>query len=592
MPLKRVPLDSIEELLRHLPLHAADQLFGLTIPHSGDLLDMRQLRRAMERMVHRKGEILARFPAFLDVLEWVEVHWSSQRAIQPPAGTIPHDSGMRQEAVQPDSMASASRLYLAAALYGAEKAAAHATRFASHCMVETQRTFMLRGPTPARVIDLDDHTALIPYREAMSDGKLRRLANDLSLDHDFWPPDGAADVYILRTTVFENRGNRGIGEPEYHISPLLRCGIEPLVLLLGLVWGVGLRSFGNFNFIPESIAATLPHVRSLQNGSITQRTSLLLPGFGHQPITRPFDAHELADLVEKYVALSDRDRRKAALALRRLRDSRERDDVDGMSDRAIDLAIALEAMFMEGERYKHANVVSGRASWYYSDSARERNAVRNQLQEFYCYRNAVVHANSASEGNQTVRDMLDQIDNIAGACLKAMISDGRPADWEASKSSNNVRQNPWRADEDIPSTKSDSLSWTVAEQKQIDAALEAVWRPEVDNAPAPLPGAEAMAYFGIIPETIELCRREGIPFTIAVPVRLYLAHPMWPNEGEDPDERVMHYCGRDVDRHMQMWLQEARAKKMHTFELERESPSFFIPRVLPHWRETLRRAGL
>ena len=534
MPMTRVPLDSVEERLRHLPLHATDQLSGITIPPPGALLDIRQLDRAMQSMVHRKDEILARFPAFRDVLEWVEVHWSSEREIQPPASTIPRDSRVHQEVVQPDVMASTSRLYLAAARYGVEEVAANATRFASHGMVETQGNFLLRGWPPARVIELDAHTALIPYREAMSDGKLRRLASDSPGGRDFWPPDGAADVSILRTTVFENKG-RWIGEPEHHISPLLRCGLEPLVLLLSLVWGVGLRSFGNFNSIPEPIAATLPHIHSLQNGEWTQRTSLTLPGFGHMPNTRPFDAREVADLVARYAALPDQERNKAALALRRLRDSRERDDIDGMGDRAIDLAIALEAMFMEaGERHDHTKVVSRRASWHYADSMRERIAVRKQLQEFYSYRNDVAHGKSAGEGNQTVWDMLDEIDNIARACLKTMMTKGRPADWEASKNFKNVRQNPLRADDEIPSTKSDSLSWTVAEQKEIDAALEAVWRPEVDNAPVPLPGAIATGYRGINPEEIDRCRREGIPFTIAVPVRLYLAHPMWPEGGGGP----------------------------------------------------------
>ena len=551
---------------------------------------IRQLGQAMESMVERKGEILAKFPAFLDVMEWVEVHWSSEREIQPPAGTIPRDRGVRQEVVQPDSMASASRLYLAAARFGAEEVATHATRFASHGMVETQNTFLLRGQPPKRVIDLDDHTALIPYREAMSDGELRRLASD-SGQRDFWPPDGASDVYILRTTVFENRG-RWIGEPEQHISPLLSRGIEPLVLLLGLVWGVGLRPFGGFHSIPEPIAAILPHVFSLQNGSWAQRTSLLSPGFGHQPTTRPFDARELADLVERYAALPDQERNRTALALRRLRDSREfSGSEDEMSDRAIDLAIALEAMFMEGERYNHGKFVSGRASWHYADSAQERDAVRNKLKEFYSYRNDVAHGISAG-GSQTVWDMLDKIDNIARACLKTMITEGRPGDWEASKDFRKVRQNPLRKDTEIPFTKSDSLSWTVAEQREIDAALEAVWRPEVDGSPDPVPGAVVHITPGIRPEGIERCRREGTPFTVVAPIRLYLAHPMWPKEGEDPDERVMHYCGQDVERHLRVWSSAAHEKAMHIFELELESPEFFVPRVLPHWREDLQRAGL
>ena len=195
-------------------------------------------------------------------------------------------------------------------------------------------------------------------------------------------------------------------------------------------------------------------------------------------------------------------------------------------------------------------------------------------------------------GGQTVLDVLDEIDNIARTCLKAMMTEGRPRDWEASNDFKSVRQDPPREDTEIPSTKSDSLSWSVAEQKVIDAALEAVWKPEVDRPPAPNPGAGATMHMGVSPEEIERCRREGITFTIAVPVRLYLAHPMWPKGGEDPDERVMYYCGRDVERHLRMWQSAAGDKAMHIFALELESPEYFLPRALPRWRELLQAAGL
>ena len=67
---------------------------------------------------------------------------------------------------------------------------------------------------------------------------------------------------------------------------------------------------------------------------------------------------------------------------------------------------------------------------------------------------------------------------------------------------------------------------------------------------------------------------------------------MWPKEGEDPDERVKHYCGSDVERHLRMWRSAADEKAMHVFELESEGPEFFLPRVLPYWRELLQKAGL
>ncbi len=43
---------------------------------------MRQLARTMERMINRKDEVLARVPAFLDALGWVEVPWGSEQQVQ------------------------------------------------------------------------------------------------------------------------------------------------------------------------------------------------------------------------------------------------------------------------------------------------------------------------------------------------------------------------------------------------------------------------------------------------------------------------------------------------------------------------------
>ena len=112
-------------------------------------------------------------------------------------------------------------------------------------------------------------------------------------------------------------------------------------------------------------------------------------------------------------------------------------------------------------------------------------------------------------------------EDVLRASLKDMIIEGRPADWEDSKDLRLFRHDPPRAETDIPSTKSDSMSWTVAEQCEIDRALEGVWKPEVDNVPARPPDAQVIVHAGVNAEEIKRCRDQGIPYAVIVPIRLF-----------------------------------------------------------------------
>ena len=163
----------------------------------------------------------------------------------------------------------------------------------------------------------------------------------------------------------------------------------------------------------------------------------------------------------------------------------------------------------------------------------EREESRSLLKEFYDQRSFIVHSTipenlTQAEGDQRwprLATLTVDIENLARASLKAMIAEGRPQDWEDSKDASLIRHNPPRAETDIRSVKSDSMSWTMAEQREIDQALEAVWKPDVENAPQPPPDAVSHAFHGINADEIERCRAQGIPFVITVPIRLYMAHP-------------------------------------------------------------------
>ena len=248
-----------------------------------------------------------------------------------------------------------------------------------------------------------------------------------------------------------------------------------------------------------------------------------------------------------------------------------------------------------GEYGNQHDLIARRGSWYFADSGAERDQTRATLKAFYKLRSEVVHGRTLHPENLTPEEseqrvtLLADIENVVRASLKTMILKGRPQDWEKSKDFKTIRRDPPRAATEIPSVKSDSLGWTVVEQREIDQALEAVWKPEVDNAPPPLPDASLGYHQGIDAEAIERYRQQGIPYVIRVPIRLYSAHPKWPKQEGDPlDERTKYYCEKDVEKHLGRWRKAADEKRIIQFELEIEEPAMYLPETFDMWREILR----
>ena len=366
------------------------------------------------------------------------------------------------------------------------------------------------------------------------------------------------------------------------------------MLILGLVWGAGFRLFGGWKGVAEPVVATLPFFGAATSGSRwIHQTPLTLSGFRRPSTNRPLNEAEVLDLIGKYATMPEGPQRVLALAMRRLRDGTERIEFE---DRVIDVSIALEALFMGSEQWDQKRLVSRRASWYFADSLQEREQTRTRLKEFYDERSDVVHGNSSvnltpAEEEQR-RSRLVAVEDVVRASVKAMISEGRPPDWEDSKDSRSIRHDPPRSKTDIPSMKSESLSWTIAEQEQIDQALEAVWKPEIDAAPTPSLNSEVVVHSGVNAEAIEQCREQGIPYVISVPIRLYMAHPKWPKQEGDPlDERTKYYCEKDVERHFRRWQSAAAEKRMNRFELSLEDPDMYLPESFNMWRIILRQGG-
>ncbi|MDE3260109.1 MAG: HEPN domain-containing protein [Gemmatimonadota bacterium] len=608
--MKHAPgLDSIENRLRHALAQFGTPPGG-SVPITGIPLSSWQLKEAVKNMLEGKNVWLAAVPAFQDVQNWVQVHWNTERETQPPAGTVSDGEEWGHNGdVQLDTPTATCKLLLAAAWHGVEAVAKYAIEFAAHGMIEVRSFYLLKGASLSSAEPLDEYCTLLPYQKALQkiDADPSQRRTDFSPG---WPTDPVGDVCALQVRSFERRGIDA-NDFERHVSTLLQhvptmarfyhgSPILRLVDILGLVWGKGLHIFGNAHFTPESVVATLPFFHTQPGGGkgTSQVQFLILSPTPHQRrlIDRPINTAELAELIDGYAVLPEQTQHVLSLALRRMRDSTER---LGLEDKVIDVCIALEALFMETGEYKNQHdIIARRGSWFFADSRAERDQTRADLKAFYKHRSEVVHGRTlypeylTVEDNERTTKQLADIENVVRASLKTMISEGRPQDWEESRDFKAIRRDPPRAETEIPSVKSDSLCWSVKEQKGIDQALEAVWKPEVDDAPLPPPEAVSGSHLGIDAEGIERCRQEGTPYLIVVPIRLYMAHPKWPKQEGDPvDERTKYYCDKDVERHLLRWKKAASEKKIYQFELPLEEPAVYLPKTFDIWRELLQRGA-
>ena len=485
-----------------------------------------------------------------------------------------------------DDATASRKLVIAAALHGAKTSARYAIDFASHGMVEVRSIHLLKGPSVREPKRLDEVCSLIPYREA-----LRRASSFLPADMFRSFPNDLGGVCALDVTDFAHPTANPDFDNEYFGSPLLKNGIEAFALCTGLVWGAGLRVIQNWRATPVAAKAVLPFWLLSGPGRTTFPVELLPKDFPRMSKQRPLPRGELFQLMAKLHELPHESRPRLNVALRRLRNASEYRDED---DVVIDLCIALEALFMqEGEWRNQRKVIAKRGSWYFADSVQERQCVRTALKEFYKIRSRIVHGNPAtprSTDDITRRNHLIAVAfDVARASLKSMIVQGRPTDWSESMHHSSIRHTPPRDSSQIPSVKSDSLSWTVEEQNEIDRALESVWRPSVEQAPSPSTDTKFTIHRGIRSDKIEKLRREGKHCLVRHPAVLYMAHPKWPKTDSDPlDERTEFYCERDVARHMLRWREAASDKRLDQVEFPADDAFLFHPKRRRSWPQPLR----
>ena len=579
LPMSSIPaLDGIHELLVRAQ---RDLVVPLKVKRRTVSLPMHALpesyrRRNLAIKLVGDGVWPTNAPALHAIQHWIGIHWNAERSTQQPPGTVlTHRFPAPQCEPRLDDAIASRKLVVAAAMYGAETAARCAVVFARYGMVETRTIHLLKGPLVDNPQRLDDFCSLLPYRQA-----LRRANSFFDPGTLKSPPEEAEGRCALECIHFTRPTPHPAFGDEWFGSGLTQDGAETLALLIGLVWGTGLRVIQSWRATARTVEAVLPYWLLSGGGGVTHPVELLPKGFPRLSKQRPLPVRELSELMGKLHGLASASRRRLNVALRRLRNACEKLDEE---DRAIDLCIALEALFMEeGEWNGQRKIIARRGSWHFADSLQERQRIRDALKDFYELRSRIVHGNPATPqtpDEERRRSMLiSEVLDFARTSLKTMIAEGRPQDWGQSTDHTTIRHDPPRDESQIPSVKSDSLSWTVKEQKDIDRALESAWRPSVDEASTLPPDTEFTIHHGIRQETVEEIRRQGRHCVIRHPAVLYMAHPKWPNAESDPlDERTEFYCERDVEKHMLRWMEAASNKRLDQFEIPWDA-SFFHPK--------------
>ena len=517
-------------------------------------------------------------PGFRRLQDWVEAHWNPMDKKRAPNGTVSAGIGrMQQGEIQLDSTSATKKLIAAAKLYGTELVGKHAAQFALHGMIEIQWTYLLKGPTIDVAKPLDEYCSLLPYREG------RQKVNIVPDPRSDWPelPEPHLDNLCALECRYFERVNCRSGEDAQYTSPLLKDGPEQLALLLGLVWRKGFRVFGNWHGVPASVAATVPYRQAIRaSGAVWEPVALMLQGFGPKLQQQPLATTELSDLATKCAALPEQARLRVSHAIARMRDSTERIDEE---DRVIDLGIALQILFVEEDEKYDPKLIPERAAWHYADSGEEKRQTEEMLGKLCRRHSKVAHGRASERNHELDANLLAEIEDVLRYCVKTIIKEGWPDDWNSAMERSEFRLRQPRADSEILSLKSDSLSWSVKEQREIDRLLEAVWKPIVEKAPLPPANTPPSTISPFSMEAVERQREEGVPFVVVHPARLYMAHPKWPKTASEPlDERTKYYCERDVKKHICQWQKAAADKGLFQFNAPSDA-DIYHPKNRDDW---------
>lgn len=175
-----------------------------------------------------------------------------------------------------------------------------------------------------------------------------------------------------------------------------------------------------------------PDVALLVQSGITRSNSPdVEPSAFH--VAPEIDEAQVAGLVSAYRKLPKGHRNRVALAIGRLLRGRCQSNP---GNRAIDLATALEVLFMNTERDEHSYKISLRAARLLQEGVAARRKVFAEVRNVYDVRSGMVHTGSAdSESNvdgvkRTAHDVVEAVDVVCTEAIRRFLAMGSiPANW-------------------------------------------------------------------------------------------------------------------------------------------------------------------
>ena len=194
--------------------------------------------------------------------------------------------------------------------------------------------------------------------------------------------------------------------------------------LLSVTHGLGLQSTeSTYNGVEreiERLVGNAPSFRSSRTLTRGDHSNMIVPT---TPEISMEKFSEAKHLFPKMCAAPSR----LHLALSRLASSLSRSGRQAVSDRIVDVAIALEAMYQVGPPEQTYRLAT-RASYFLEESAESRRTTHKTVRDFYKVRSTIVHGGNGSEG-----DVLDAGLDIARRTLTKLILEGGPSsftDWD------------------------------------------------------------------------------------------------------------------------------------------------------------------
>ncbi|MDP9007505.1 MAG: HEPN domain-containing protein [Pseudomonadota bacterium] len=211
---------------------------------------------------------------------------------------------------------------------------------------------------------------------------------------------------------------------------------SPMIAWFGELDEVALLLALTPNAIPVEVAHWLhsddPDVSMVINGSVARISRLDLHSPQHH-FPPDVTAESMNGLLPAFQTFNKRDKPRFTLAVERLVRSRCQ-QIPG--NRAIDLAIALEVIFMGNHQGEHSYKISLRAARLLRDTVEARRAVFTQVQRVYELRSTMVHSGIGSDTYnvntvpRTATDLVESVDVHCTEALRKILNLGAiPEDW-------------------------------------------------------------------------------------------------------------------------------------------------------------------